>query len=223
MDTDAGTFYHVLNYPDYSKKQEFRIIFFEGEATYALARLYGLTKQQKYLDAAIAAVKNFILKNYIRFKDHWIAYAVNEVTKYAPEERFFTFGLRNAQVNLKKIYNSETSYHIYMELIMATFEMYDRIAESHSDLKYLDKFDSKFFIEVIFYRANYMLNAYFYPEFAMYMKNPAYILNTFFVRHESFRVRIDDVQHFIGGYHMYIKNYEKLIKYKKSLGVDTDI
>ena len=220
MDINAGTFYHVLNYPDYSKKQEFKIVFYEGEAVYALARLYGFTKEQKYLDAAAAAVKNFIKKDYIKYKDHWVAYAVNEVTKYSPEEEFFTFGLKNAQVNLKRIYEAETSYHIFMELLMASFEMYDRIIENHGDLKYLSEFNDKLFIETIFHRADYMLNGYFYPEFAMYMKNPLFVLNTFFVRHESFRIRIDDVQHFMGGYHMYIKNYDKLLKYKEAFGID---
>ena len=33
------------------------------------------------------------------------------------------------------------------------------------------------------------------------------------VRHDGYRVRIDDVQHNIGGYYLYAKNYEKLVSY----------
>ena len=60
-----------------------------------------------------------------------------------------------------------------------------------------------------------MLNGYFFPEYAMYMKNPERILNAFFVRHDGFRVRIDDVQHNIDGYYQYYKNYNKMQKYKE--------
>ena len=31
---------------------------------------------------------------------------------------------------------------------------------------------------------------------------------------KSFRVRIDDVQHNIGGYYLYWKNYDKLMSYR---------
>ena len=47
----------------------------------------------------------------------------------------------------------------------------------------------------------------------MYMKKPKRILNTFMVRHDGYRVRIDDIQHNIGGYYLFFKNYEKLVSY----------
>ena len=68
-------------------------------------------------------------------------------------------------------------------------------------------------LKTIYARADRMLNGYFYPEYAMYMENPSRILNTFMVRQDGYRVRIDDVQHNIGGYYQYYKNYEKLVEY----------
>jgi hypothetical protein len=51
----------------------------------------------------------------------------------------------------------------------------------------------------------------------MYLKKPAKILGTFFVRHDGYRIRIDDVQHFIGGYDLYRNNYDKLLMYREQL------
>lgn len=93
---------------------------------------------------------------------------------------------------------------------MASFELYDRLAEEETEIT---GFDLKMFLKTIYARVDRMLNRYFYPEYAMYMENPESILNTFMARHDGYRVRIDDVQHNIGGYYLYYKNYDKLVKY----------
>ena len=64
-----------------------------------------------------------------------------------------------------------------------------------------------------------MLNGFFFPEYAMYMRCPDKILGSFMVRHDGFRVRIDDVQHNIGGFYLYYKNYSRLL----ALGMPKDI
>ena len=69
------------------------------------------------------------------------------------------------------------------------------------------------FLETVYIRVNRQLNGFFYPEYAMYMANPQKILGTFMVRHDGYRIRIDDVQHNIDGYFLYWKNYDKLVKY----------
>lgn len=219
MDRDTGKYFHVLYYgesgrSDFSRKAEYRTVYYDGEATLALARLYGLTGDEKWLNAAKAAVENFIREDYVQYKDHWVAYAMNEVTNYTDDARYYEFALRNANENLDKIYYRCTSYHTYMELLMATFELYDRIVEKNIQVGYMDKFDAGYFIDTIFRRADHMLNGYFYPEYAMYLKKPAKILDTFFVRHDGYRIRIDDVQHFMGGYIQYRDNYSKLLKYR---------
>ena len=97
---------------------------------------------------------------------------------------------------------------------MATFELYDRMVENNIMVDYMEKFDARYFIDTIFHRADHMLNGYFYPEYAMYLKKPSKILGTFCVRHDGYRIRIDDVQHFIGGYAQYQEKYNKLLIYR---------
>lgn len=213
LDKKIGEYYHVLN-GDCSRKEQFRTVYYDGEATFALCRLYSLTGDEKWLDAAKAAVEHFIDADYVQLKDHWVAYSMNEITKYVDDDRYYTFALRNAQENLDRIYNRDTTYHTYFELLMSTFELYDRMIEKGIHVDYLDNgFDLEYFLKTIYKRADHMLNGYFYPEYAMYMANPNRVLNTFMVRHDGYRVRIDDVQHNVGGYYLYYKNYDKLVKY----------
>lgn len=215
----TGKFYHVLNSEDLSRKEETRTVYYDGEAAFALAKLYSFTREEKYLTAACKAADYFIVNNYSIYRDHWIAYAMNEITKYVPQDRYYEFALKNAQDNLDIIYNQETSYHSYLELLMAAFATYDRIKQNHIQLPYLQKFDEKYFIRTIYKRARHQLNGFLYPEYAMYLKNPARIVNTFCVRHDGYRVRIDDIQHFIGGYYAYYNDYDKLEKYRRELGI----
>ena len=207
---EKGTFYHVLNFPDYSPKDKFRTIYYDGEATFALTRAYTFTKDERYLHGAKMAVENFIAEDYTQYKDQWIAYAMNEITKYKSDISYYEFAMKNAVNNLKKIYDIKTTSHIHFELLMAGWQTYKRMTENSISSEYLDTISAENFAKTIYYRAKHMLNGYFYPEFAMYMKYPDKIANTFFIRQDNFRVRIDDIQHFIGGYYLYSKYYDDI-------------
>lgn len=213
FDPETGEFYHVLN-GDFSRKEAYRTVYYDGEAAFALCRLYGLTGEDIWLDAAKASADHFIAADYTQYRDHWVAYSMNELTQYVEDPDYYDFALRNAQVNLEEIYNRETTYHTYLELLMSTFELYDRMAENGIHTDYMDNtFSIGDLLRTIYARADRMLNGFFYPEYAMYMRNPSRILNTFMVRHDGFRVRIDDVQHNIGGFYKYYKDYDKLLQY----------
>ncbi len=210
LDQKTGEYWHVLS-GDFSRKEEFRTVYYDGEATFALCRLYSLTGETVWLDAACSAVDHFIAADYAQYKDHWVAYTMNEITKHITDrEDYYAFALHNAQVNLQEIYERDTTYHTYLEMLMATFELYDRMVEQGMDT---GDFDQEMFLKTIYTRADRMLNGYFFPEYAMYMANPQRVLNTFMVRHDGYRIRIDDVQHNIGGYYLYYKNYDKLVAY----------
>ncbi len=62
--------------------------------------------------------------------------------------------------------------------------------------------------KLITFRAEFQTTGFFYPEIAMYMARPDKILNAFYVRHDRFRVRIDDQEHNLSGYIAYVKDFE---------------
>ena len=213
FDERDGSFFHVLRFPTLAPRDKFRTVYYDGEAVFALCRLYGLTKQKRFLDAAKLAADRFIKKGYTKYADHWVAYSLNELTKYVPNEEYFELAMKNVGDNLKKIHDQPTTYHTYLELLCVSFELYSRIIEEKRECPYLEGFDGKFFVKTIFHRAEHMLNGYGYPEYVMYFRYPGSALGAFFVRHDDFRIRIDDVQHFCSAYYSFYKNYDKLKEY----------
>ena len=217
-----GSYYHVLSYPDREQKEAYRTVYYDGETTFALIKLYGKTKDEKWLKAAQKAMDYFIRNDYTKFRDHWIAYSVNELTKYVPQEEYFDFGLKNVENNIRQIYKRDVTNQTHMELLMASFEAYLRMKEVCPEGKSLQDFDEKRFITAIYYRAYHLLNGYIYPEYAMYMKKPEKCIGGYFVREDRFRIRIDDIQHFIGGYYHMLKNYDALEEARKRLGIEPE-
>ncbi|MBC1456196.1 poly(glycerol-phosphate) alpha-glucosyltransferase [Listeria newyorkensis] len=200
---EDGRFIHVLEYPTLAVKDAFRIIYYDGEAVLGLLRLYELDRDSRWLDVATKAFDHFIKNEYWKNHDHWLSYCTNEITKYLPEDRYFEFGLKNAFGRLDFIYDRATTFPTFLELTVATHDMCERI-EAENKAYLLEGFHREKLERTIEKRADYQLNGFFYPELAMYYKNPARIRHSFFIRHHSFRVRIDDVEHNISGYCRYL-------------------
>ncbi|MBC1414570.1 poly(glycerol-phosphate) alpha-glucosyltransferase [Listeria welshimeri] len=211
-----GKFTHVLEYPTLEVKDIFRIVYYDGEAVFGLLRLYEIDRDSRWLDAATKSFNHFIRDNYWQNHDHWLSYCANEITKYIPDEAYYEFGLQNAFDNLPFIYARETTFPTFLELTVATKEMTLRMEKEGLQHLLLD-YSIEELEKTITKRAHYQLNGYFYPELAMYYKNPARIEGSFFIRHQSFRVRIDDVEHNISGY----VRYYQLLKHGK-IRVETE-
>lgn len=195
---DEG-FIHVLTYPTFSIKALDRIIYYEGEAIFSLLRLYAIDKDDYWLEEVKKTFDHFIKNDYWKHHDHWLSYAAYELTIYEPEDKYFIFGMKNCNNRLPFIYQRETTYPTFLELTMAAYKLITRLKELKKEYL-LEHIDENLLIKTIQHRAEYQRVGFFYPELAMYMKKPALILNGFFIRHHSFRVRIDDVEHYLSGY-----------------------
>lgn len=210
FDERDGSFFHVLRYPSLAPRDKYRTVYYDGETVFALCRLFGLTTQSRFIEAAKAAADRFIREDYTQYADHWVAYAMNELTKYLPREKYLNFALKNVVCNLEKIYAQPTTYHTYLELLCVAFETYSRVKEKGLKCGFAEEVDARRFAEVIFHRADFMLGGYGYPEYVMYFAMPSEQLGSFFIRHDAYRTRIDDVQHFCSAYYSLYRNYEKL-------------
>ena len=201
-----GSFTHVLDSSDFSVKQAFRIVYYDGKAVFGLLRLYAITRAPALLNAAERAFSRFIEKNYWKHHDHWLSYSVNEITCWKPEAKYFDFGINNFLGYLPFVRKRKTAFPTLLELMMAAEAMLRRMENMPEMKKLLARVDKKLFYDALTYRAHYLLNSFFWPETAMFFKKPERISGSFYIRHHAFRTRIDDVEHFISGLAAY-QNY----------------
>lgn len=199
MQTADGSFVHVLDAGDLSVRERYRIIYYDGEAAFALMRLYAQSGDTRWLDCVVRAFDHFIEHHHERAHDHWLAYCANELVKHRPERRYFAFAIRNVAGHVDFIRERITTFPTLLELAMAFHQTLCQLKSRPEWSDLLEGFDVEAFYRALHARANHLQNGFFWPEVAMYFKAPASVADSFFIRHHGFRVRIDDVEHYLSG------------------------
>jgi len=199
----TGKFIHVIGYPNLEVIDEFRIVYYSGEAAFALMRIYALDKNDLWLKTVHKSFDFFIKNSYWKNYDHWLAYCTNELTAISPDDQYFEFGLKNAFSNIDFIEKRITTWATFLEMMTASSAMIKKIQANGKDYL-LEGYDIDRFYRVMKIRAERLLDGTFFPEHAMYFKSPETILYGSFIKHHTFRVRNDDVAHHLSGYCHYL-------------------
>lgn len=205
---DDGAFPHVMRFPTMQLVERHRTIYYDGEALFGLLKAFEVTKDSRYLEAARRAANHFVRLEHWRAHDHWLAYGLNELTRYEHDKRFFLLALRNVGRHVRFVKERLTAYPTLLELCMASLQTVSRMKSMGVQPRQIDSgFSEAEVLEALHMRAKKLFSAHMFPELAMFFRSPGDIVGSFAIRHYSFRIRIDDVQHFICGLVSYYREF----------------
>ncbi|WVT90784.1 hypothetical protein U8517_10945 [Enterococcus durans] len=205
---------HVLD-ADLNLKEEFRIIYYDGEILFSLLRAYGIFHDFAIFEICEGLMERFVTDGYQKYHDHWLSYATNEMINYQEKDTYYEFGIKNAMVNIDFIDKRDTAYPTMLELLVAASKMMKKLETSESRER-LFKTEEEFI--AIQDRINTVMEkrvlheittGVMFPEFAQFFKKPEMINYGFFARHDRFRMRIDDAEHFLSGLINYLIHYNE--------------
>jgi hypothetical protein len=209
QDTNGRFKVHKQSFP-LGRVSSFQSEYYPGEAIFALMRIYDLTGEKKWLDAADAGTR-YQLKVFSQLDDrrlphdHWLLYGLNEVHRKRPRPGFLEGAMRFARVIIQAQHTRENQpqpdwdggyYKPPRSAPTAT-----RMEGLNSAYALAKDFgrdpDAKQIKRAIEKGTGFLLRIQVGPEIAMYCQDPEASLGGFRESLARASIRIDYVQHSI--------------------------
>src|SRR5699024_8620746 len=94
---------------------------------------------------------------------------------------------------LGKAFLTETESPLLLRHLLATFRLISHMKEQDIQVEALNEFPIEKLYRAIHFRVTQQMNSYFWPEVAMYYSAPSQVVNSLSVRHDSYRIQINDI------------------------------
>lgn len=195
-----GSFIHILS-EDKTLKQAYHSPYYVGAAILSLVRFQQLKPTPELVAKIELSLRNVIDKDYWKRGDHCLNHAAIEFFYQNPKIEYAEWSLRCVKNQLNHAFTQGTNVKTLLELFIPTYFLINVIKENNIASEVLTEIDEKKLLRAILLRAKQQLNAYVWPEQAMYFAKPDKAVNSFFEREDSFRIRIDDFAYNIASYY----------------------
>lgn len=192
MQKRDGDFDHVLH-DDLTLKDALRAYTYNGEAILSLISLYNITEDRKWLMAAERSFRYTIKNDYWKHGDPFLNEAAYLIYKVRPHAQYATFNLQSAKHQLSTAFIIEEERPLLLRHLLATYYLIAYIKEQDIQLDELNEFPLEKLHRAIHFRVTQQMNSYLWPEMAMYYSKPNQITNSFYVRHDSYRIQMNDI------------------------------
>ena len=209
MQNKNGQLRHILKSYDFSTFDIYHCIYYDGESILGLIKLYNVTKIEKYLNSAKKSMDYLFRINNTDYRNHWIIYCSNEITKYVDNIHFYQLGIQKIKDLFNDIYYKNITNPTDFEKLIQAFELYSRIHNKNINITYPINFEADL-LKTIKYRAKFQLNSFVFPEVGIYFKNPSKSIGAFYEKTKNYRIRNDIIQHSIVGYLYFVRNYKQI-------------
>lgn len=199
---EDGSFAHAL-YEDGTLKEQKINMLYDGAALLALVRFLQIDPNQALSDCIKRGFKNLIDQEAWKNGDYLLNHAAIEFFYQHPKIDYATFVLKSTKHQLNGAFTHDTSAGVLIEYFVATYHFINVLEQNGIQTEVFSSDDLQKLERLIQHRAKQQLNAYVWPEVAMYFATPKYAVHNFYVREDSFRMRIDDLATNLSSYYYY--------------------
>ena len=225
QNSDGSFVQKIQYYPTFELDSDFYVRYYQGEATFALSRFYGVSGQvglqqrQEWLDVAEAAARYIVDENWnvadAEFvDDHWLMYGLAELHRCDPRRvssRFLDFAMRTVNLVATSQYKNdeENADHQNRLDVLDWVGIHHLSSSATSTATKSEGLCAVYDIAVEHHRlevasrildtiqdsVRYQLKSQFGPELAMYMRDPKRIVGGLRKGIDSLQMRNDYTQH----------------------------